>query len=206
MTHIYRRTKKIPRAAGRGPQIRDNSAHPIYHAVPTASEVQLGGELPPGSRLRLHQGRTGQSRVHPPGAGCARSDAVSFKTTWFDLSQSYVLPQVTSKEVADAWASNPMQFWQNQLQFAVWCATSGCGVSVKDHLLNETLPPLLRSIFIFHVYFQTRRILTEMKCALPTNDSWSAFSNGIDQHAFQDHLQRVRGGLHPGGGRKPHPW
>ena len=78
-----------------------------------------------------------------------------------------------------------MQFWQNQLQFPLWCATAGCGVSVKDHLLNENLRPLARSFFRFHVYYQTRRILAEMKCPSPARDSWNAFNNGIDHHAYQ---------------------
>ena len=113
------------------------------------------------------------------------SDQNSFKTTWFDLSQKYILPHVTTQAVFDAWSSNPMQFWQNQLQFALWCATAGCGVSVKDHLLNENLRPLARSFFRFHVYYQTRRILAEMKCPSPARDSWNAFNNGFDHHAYQ---------------------
>src|SRR6218665_296149 len=78
-----------------------------------------------------------------------------------------------------------MQFWQNQLEFAIWCATAGCGVAVKDHLLNPSVPPLARSIFIFHVYYQTRRILKEMKCMFPGHSNWKAFDNNIDHHAFQ---------------------
>ena len=113
------------------------------------------------------------------------SDQNFFKTDWFDLSQKYIMPHITTQAVIDAWSSNPMQFWQNQLQFALWCATAGCGVSVKDHLLNENLRPLARSFFRFHVYYQTRRILAEMKCPLPTRDSWNAFNNGIDHHAYQ---------------------
>src|SRR6218665_549465 len=70
------------------------------------------------------------------------SDTHSLKTSWFNLSQSYILPHVTTQAMIDAWNSNPMQFWQNQLQFALWFATAGCGVSVKDHILNETIPSL----------------------------------------------------------------
>ena len=76
-----------------------------------------------------------------------------------------------------------MQFWQNQLNFAIWCATSGCGVSKLDHLKHKD--PVIRSVFRFHAYYQIRRILSEMKCPLPTDDSWNAFNNGIDMSAFQ---------------------
>lgn len=113
------------------------------------------------------------------------SDKTSFRTIWFDLSQRYILPHVTTTSVARAWNNNPIQFWQTQVQFAFGCATTGCGVSVRDHLLNETLPPLVRSLFIFHIYYQTRRILAEMKCPLPTRDDWNALDNKFDHHAFQ---------------------
>ena len=28
------------------------------------------------------------------------------------------------------WKNNPMQFWQNQLNFAVWCATAAAATAV----------------------------------------------------------------------------
>ena len=104
----------------------------------------------------------------------------SFKIPWFDLAQNYILPYITTQAVVDDWSSNPMQFWQTQLQFVLWCATAGCGVSVKDHLLNETMPPLVRLVYRFHVYYQTKRI-----CPLPSRKSWNAFNNTIDRHVFQ---------------------
>ena len=33
-----------------------------------------------------------------------------------------------------AWNERYMQFWQNQVNFAVWIATTGCGISFNDHL------------------------------------------------------------------------
>ena len=76
-----------------------------------------------------------------------------------------------------------MQFWQNQLNFAIWCATSGCGVSKLDHLKHKD--PMIRSVFRFHTYYQIRRILSEMKCPLPTDQSWNPLNNGIDTSAFE---------------------
>lgn len=118
------------------------------------------------------------------------SDKDSFIAPRFDLTQSYVLPYISNNAVVDAWHSNPMQFWQNQLQFALWCATAGCGVSVRDHILPSDektviLPPLGRSVFQFHVYYQTRAILAELGCPLPTHEHWNAFDNTIDRFAFQ---------------------
>ena len=75
-----------------------------------------------------------------------------------------------------------MQFWQNQLNFAVWCATTGCGVS-KEHLRHKDT--MTRSVFRFHAYYQLRRILSEMSCPLPTEDSWNPLNNGINLNAYE---------------------
>ena len=86
-------------------------------------------------------------------------------------------------EIYDNWIANQMQFWQNQLNFAIWCATTGCGVSKLDHLRNKD--PMIRSVFRFHTYYQIRRILSEMECPLPTHRSWNPLNNGIDINAFE---------------------
>ena len=41
----------------------------------------------------------------------------------------YRLPRVTSDEIVNRWRTEPLKFYQNQINFVVWCATSGCGVS-----------------------------------------------------------------------------
>ena len=78
-----------------------------------------------------------------------------------------MLPYVETDTIARAWNFTPMRFWQNQLNFAVWCATTGCGVSYEDHLSGD-IPALAKSMFIFHGYYQIRRILFELKAPLPT--------------------------------------
>jgi hypothetical protein len=45
-----------------------------------------------------------------------------------------------------------MKYWQNQLNFVVWCASAGCGVSWEDHLNRPSLA-LILGMFRFHVYF-----------------------------------------------------
>ena len=89
---------------------------------------------------------------------------------WFgvkypDVFERYRLPSVSSDKLIQAWHSSPMQFWQNQLNFAVWCATAGCGVSLEDHL--AAADDLLQSVYRFHVYYQIRRILVEIQAPLP---------------------------------------
>ena len=39
--------------------------------------------------------------------------------------------------------------------------------------------------FFFHIHYQTRRILKEMKCTFPGQSDWKAFDNNIDHRAFQ---------------------
>jgi len=83
-----------------------------------------------------------------------------------------------------------MDFWQTQLNFATWCATTGCGISVHDHLNGryDFAPQsalLSKSIFRCHVYYQTRRILHQIRATLPTDETWNAFNNAYDHTAYQ---------------------
>ena len=54
------------------------------------------------------------------------------------------------------WDHYKFAIWQSQLNFAVFCASSACGVSV-EHL--NAKKPMIRSIYRFHVYYHIRRIL-----------------------------------------------
>ena len=55
------------------------------------------------------------------------------------------------------WDHYKFTLWQSQLNFAVFCASSACGVSV-EHL--NAMEPMIRTVYRFHVYYQIRRILT----------------------------------------------
>ena len=52
------------------------------------------------------------------------------------------------------WNKAPMRLWQTQLNFAVWCASSACGVSSVN--LNYTKHPMIRLVYRFHVYYYVR--------------------------------------------------
>ena len=71
----------------------------------------------------------------------------------------------TSGAEAKRWLSGPnMSYWPQQLNFALWCATTGSGSS-RDILLSSTsleLTSQLLSFYLFHVYFTTRQVLFEM--------------------------------------------
>ena len=86
---------------------------------------------------------------------------------------------IKDPEIYNAWLQTPMQFWQNQLNFAVWCATTGSGISKEDHLQSKD--PIIRSVFRFHAYYQIRRILNEMQCSLPNDPSFDPINNRINK-------------------------
>ena len=85
-----------------------------------------------------------------------------------------------------------MGFWQQQLNFAVWCATTGCGVS-RDMLFPNTdlnLSEQVRTFYQFHVYYTTRKILFEIggiqtKNALPDDPAFSEINNPYDVAAYK---------------------
>lgn len=83
-----------------------------------------------------------------------------FEVLFRDIFINTVIKHVTAKEFR-AWMAEPkMKYRPQQLNFALWFATTGCGVSRE--ILEEggklNLPPQLRCFFLFHVYFTTRRI------------------------------------------------
>ena len=107
----------------------------------------------------------------------------SFQTLYPDVFQKYRLPPVKSDKIVQAWNTNPMQFWQTQVNFAVWCATTGSGVSAKDHLAVGN--PLMKALFNFHIYYQIRRILTEIQTPLPQDQAWTLLDNPYDRRAYE---------------------
>ena len=106
-----------------------------------------------------------------------------FQTQYPDVFRKYRPPNVNSDKIVQAWNSTPMQFWQNQVNFAIWCATAGCGVSAQDHL--SASDKLIRSLYLFHTYYQTRRILDEIQAPLPQDQVWDALNNPYDRRAFE---------------------
>ena len=74
---------------------------------------------------------------------------------------------------------------------------------MQDHLTG-TIPLFARSLFLFHVYYQTRRILFEMKVALPTDDSWNAFDNSYDKKAYERICDEFGVSVHTNWGQEKH--
>jgi len=96
------------------------------------------------------------------------SRSAAFSVKYLDIYYKYEIPAIEGNiDVAHRWHNSQMDFWQTQLKFATWCATTGCDVSVYDHLKGSydfapESAQLSKSIFRFHVYYQTRRILHQL--------------------------------------------
>ena len=79
------------------------------------------------------------------------------------------------------WDHYKFTIWQSQLNFAVFCASSACGVSV-EHLNNNK--PMIRSIYRFHVYYHIRRILKILEIPLPYENSFNQYNNPYNHEKF----------------------
>ena len=72
-------------------------------------------------------------------------DDKGFKAMFPDIFADYQNPPLTG-DVAMAnkawqiWLNTPFSWWQCQHNFALWCASAGCGVSFEDHLQTEKHP------------------------------------------------------------------
>lgn len=107
----------------------------------------------------------------------------SFKIKVLNPFDQYLNPVIKNDTIPRLWNSNPLQFYQNQLNFSIFCATAGCGISYINHISHSD--PLTRSVYQFHVYYQSRRILSELRTPLPGEQSHNPFNNPIDLKAFQ---------------------
>ena len=79
------------------------------------------------------------------------------------------------------WDHYKLTLWQSQLNFAVFCASSACGVSVEHLNAKE---PMIRSIYRFHVYYHIRRILKILEIPLPYENSFNQYNNLYNHEKF----------------------
>ena len=99
----------------------------------------------------------------------------------------------TTAKYARKWLAKPdMSFWPQQLNFALWCATTGCGVSREMLFSNSSLNPSeqIRTFYQFHVCYTTRKILYEMggiqsKNALPDDPAFNQQENPYDVASYK---------------------
>ena len=126
-----------------------------------------------------------------------------FKINFRDIFTDTVITHRSSHE-SRRWLAGPnFEYWPQTLNFAFFCATTGCGVSrrilIEDKMqdgkndLTDSelkLPPQVRSFFWFHVYFTVRRILFELggpqnSLPLPGDTAFSQTENKYDIPSFE---------------------
>ena len=114
-----------------------------------------------------------------------------FEAKFREIFKDLLITHRTGKE-AKAWMGAPdMKYWSQQLCFALWCATEGCGVSDELFLgASDDLPVQVRSFFRFHVYFTVRRILYQMGgiqriSALPGDPPLNKMNNPYDKASYR---------------------
>ena len=79
------------------------------------------------------------------------------------------------------WDHYKFTIWQSQLNFAVFCASNACGVSVEHLNAKEQM---IRSIYRFHVYYHIRRILKILEIPLPYENSFNQYNNPYNHEKF----------------------
>ena len=85
------------------------------------------------------------------------SENDSFQVKFPNVFTNYPLGAVRAEDQRFIdWDNHKFTLWQTQLNFAVFCASSACSVSV-EHM--NTKKPMIRSIYRFHVYYHIRRLL-----------------------------------------------
>ena len=126
-----------------------------------------------------------------------------FEIKFRDIFTDTVITHRSSHE-SRRWLAGPnFEYWPQQLNFAFFAATTGCGVSRrilfedkmrdgKNDLTDSELklPPQVRSFFWFHVYFTVRRILFELggvqnSLPLPGDTAFSQTENKYDIPSFE---------------------
>ena len=131
------------------------------------------------------------------------SPSEKFKIKFRDIITDTVITHRSSHE-SRRWLAGPnFEYWPQTLNFAFFCATTGCGVSRrilfedkmrdgKNDLTDSEikLPPQVRSFFWFHVYFTVRRILFELggpqnSLPLPGDTAFSQTENKYDIPSFE---------------------
>ena len=110
-------------------------------------------------------------------------DAKIFPATFPNIFVQYPLGGVrTTDEKWINWKNNPFKLWQTQLNFAIWCASSACGIS-SEHLTNNK-HLLVMALHRFHVCYHIRRIFKQMQTPLPFETSFKQVNNPYNKEEF----------------------
>ena len=110
-----------------------------------------------------------------------------FTTNFREIFSKTQIKHTTGKESRSWLSGSKMKYWPQQLNFALWCATTGSGISRE---IMHKLSQQLRAFYLFHVYFTVRRILFEMGgiqsfSALPGDPTFNQTENKYDSPSYK---------------------
>ena len=107
----------------------------------------------------------------------------TFPARFLNIFVDYPLGQMRiGDKLWTNWNKAPMRLWQTQLNFAVWCASSACGVSSAH--LNYSKHPMIRSVYHFHVYYHVRQVPKRLQTPLPHETGFNAADNPYTESEF----------------------
>ena len=107
----------------------------------------------------------------------------TFPARFSNIFVDYPLGQMcVGDELWTNWDKAPMRLWQTQLNFAVRCTSSACGVSSAH--LNYTKHPMIRLVYRFHVYYHMRQVLKRLQTPLPHKTSFNVANNPYTEAEF----------------------
>ena len=111
------------------------------------------------------------------------NDGLTFPARFPNIFVDYPLGQMrVGDKLWTNWNKAPLKLWQTQLNYAVFCASSACGVSSAH--LNYTKHPMIRSVYRFHVYYHVRRVLKRLQTPLPHETGFNAADNPYTASEF----------------------
>jgi len=113
-----------------------------------------------------------------------------FMTQFREIFQQTKLRHNSAAE-SKRWLGGPhMSYWPQQLNFAVFCATQGCGISREIFDSGLALPPQIKAFYKFPIYFTVRRILYQLAgiqsiSTLPGNPTFNKSDNHSDVASYK---------------------
>ena len=151
----------------------------IYKYNPDASYKPNGGtylQLITAKDLYIQNITVAENDGHQP------TVIDSFQVKFPNVFMNYPLGAVrVEDQMFKDWDHYKFTIWQSQLNFAIFCASSACGVSVEHLNAKE---PMIRSIYRFHVYYHVRRILKILEIPLPYENSFNQYNNPYNHEKF----------------------
>ena len=113
----------------------------------------------------------------------ARAHDDTFPVRFPNIFVDYPLGQMRiGDKLWTNWNKAPMRLWQTQLNFAVFCASSACGVSLAHE--SYTKHPMIESVYRFHVYYHVRQVLKRLQVPLPHETGFNAADNPYTESDF----------------------